>query len=1223
MSNNKQQQLNITCGSDVVLNDRLIFDGETFDTNLSVGIAANLVNSMGKRTPLGVEVEDDHLVIDIPWMSGRLPGCYGLEVTGSCNSKRWSTYADSLIKYTKATRPGVGDVTVESDYYDITQEVGYRFAEGGNVDDVLVNGGSVVQNRKAQITIPKKVSELENDSDFATQDDVEESRISEVEATIDDNIGTPEVEATLDGHKLTLAFQNLLGDGIESIVQTTTSEESGGVNVFTVTTVGGKVATFQVKNGEKGDTVILGEGVVYTLYNSTGSNTDGAMTQKAVTDAIAADEVPTFESEKLVKSNGVYNQLLGITGLIDTGSTYNEKDSTNRVCVYYKIPDKNASYKIKVSDVELSDSTNYIVVAFRTDKTPYSATLLETIGSLIYDGESKEFIFSVPASIKNTAEYIAVTQISSNGTASFNVELSYEAIIDKKIAKESNNLRNNVICLDAVGNGMDYTFLDFNTIVGCKYIVAKPKIWTVDSIGSATDNVFAVRKKDGDSYVNVDVWKKNQFSSIPDFYEFVAEVDSYELFVRGDVDQHLPFQVYNVGDMSDITHLKENSLEVNQEVFYIDNGTTYNEKFSNTNRTCVFYPIKATADSVFEINVKNTTIPSGVSIIIAVTNDKSPYTASIVYIVSTVSESGRNERIKFKIPSQYINSAKYIAVFQNVSNSDLCQFDVFLSLKSSVIGRIENIEKNIGVVDNGTTYSDKFITDGGSATNRTCAFYPIKDINASYHIIISDTVVPEDCNIQVRITKGKTPYTSNPQNNVLQTVAVLENTGDGCDKIITIDNSIAPYANYIAICQNNANLDSCSFKVQLYYEDSIKDELTNIESTINNIPGVSGDIIPYNDSMFVKGRTVKFYNPYKDGGNNQYAGQLHCHSWAYATLNSTLYKVPLGYTVEQVAAMSEEDRAELEQSINTQFVQAHKTVGFDFMTITNYDNFADFTVAPESMPENFLWIGNAFEGNIGGWDNTAESMDKGAHMGVINTNFGKRFDGWSRQDLLAYCEERNCIVIYNHPFLNMLYSSPSFVKQIKKGLRFIEVYNGLGVTHADSGNIKYVKPGIMLDEDFDALISQGNFTFAVGVSDQRTLDTVSSALRNGCVRVFANSLTHKNIVDALLSGNFYAASLLDDAVKLNAVTITEGKYIVDTGMDNVVVEFVGKNNTILKTVTTTSNSGVAEYNILGTEGIVRARIYKLNNNQYNPNAWHSNKDWIIWTQPVFMADRLL
>ena len=41
--------------------------------------------------------------------------------------------------------------------------------------------------------------------------------------------------------------------------------------------------------GEKGDTVILGDGVNYTLYNTTGQNTDGAMTQQATTNALLVE----------------------------------------------------------------------------------------------------------------------------------------------------------------------------------------------------------------------------------------------------------------------------------------------------------------------------------------------------------------------------------------------------------------------------------------------------------------------------------------------------------------------------------------------------------------------------------------------------------------------------------------------------------------------------------------------------------------------------------------------------------------------------------------------------------------------------------------------------------------------------------------------------------------------------------------------------------------------
>lgn len=380
MAKNKQQ-LNITCGTDVVLHARLMFDGETFDPSLSVGIVANLVTSMGKRNPLDVEVDGDELVISIPWVEGRNPGCYGLEVTGTCNSKKWSTYADSLIRYTKATRHGAGEVTVESDYYDITMEVGYRYGEGGNVNDVLVNGESVVQAGKARITMPTKVSDLENDADYATQEDVEESKISEVEATVDDNVGTPEVDVTLAGHKLTLAFQNIMGDGIASIEQTTTSEESEGVNVVTVTTVGGKVGTFQIRNGAKGDTVILGEGVEYTLYNGIGDNTDGAMTQHAVKVALET-KVDKVQGKSLIDDEIVSSiHFANDTGYLEIKSDQEGKvlegitlDGKKKVFLPTTIEGElevqgNASYIMESNDyvAVTLDNHNKILLAIKDD----------------------------------------------------------------------------------------------------------------------------------------------------------------------------------------------------------------------------------------------------------------------------------------------------------------------------------------------------------------------------------------------------------------------------------------------------------------------------------------------------------------------------------------------------------------------------------------------------------------------------------------------------------------------------------------------------------------------------------------------------------------------------------------------------------------------------------------------------------------------------------------
>ena len=208
----QEQQLNITCGTDVVLHDKLVFDEETFDPALSVDIECNLVNSLGKRTELQYSVADSELVITIPWVDGRNAGCYGLEVKGVCNGKRWSTYADSLIRYTRATVEGPSEVEMDSDWYDVTQVVGYAFTD-----------------------IP----------------------ISEVEVTVDNQVGVPYADVDYDKNKLTIDFHNVRG-------------EVGPVG----------------PQGKQGDSVLVGQGDL-PLTHVLGYDNTKAISQIGVTEVFA------------------------------------------------------------------------------------------------------------------------------------------------------------------------------------------------------------------------------------------------------------------------------------------------------------------------------------------------------------------------------------------------------------------------------------------------------------------------------------------------------------------------------------------------------------------------------------------------------------------------------------------------------------------------------------------------------------------------------------------------------------------------------------------------------------------------------------------------------------------------------------------------------------------------------------------------------------------------
>lgn len=254
--------LDITCGTDVVLNVRLIFRGETFDPSLSSEVEAYLVSGLGRRTAVDVDIIDDEAVVTIPWITGRLPGRYGLEVRGMINGLHWSTVADGLIRYTRGTMPGTTEpITVESDAYDISMEVSYRYGE---------------------------------------------TPLEEVTATVDDGVGEPSVDYAYVSRKLRLDFHNLKGDegvGFDHVEGTDVHTGDGETSTYIVKrTDGSDGGTIQVVNGRKGS---QGDSAVFDpddpdtpsfeMANTLGGSSQKAITQKAVTEAIVDNMATEWE----------------------------------------------------------------------------------------------------------------------------------------------------------------------------------------------------------------------------------------------------------------------------------------------------------------------------------------------------------------------------------------------------------------------------------------------------------------------------------------------------------------------------------------------------------------------------------------------------------------------------------------------------------------------------------------------------------------------------------------------------------------------------------------------------------------------------------------------------------------------------------------------------------------------------------------------------------------
>ena len=220
-------------------------------------------------------------------------GFYGIELTGYYGGEKFRFYGKDLFEITTDTTDVIDpsnlvdiEITVKlnasgvsKDYVDhavngmeasmetMQADLRDEIAEAGKVDDVKVNGVSVVSGKKANITVPTKVSDLTNDSGYQNEQQVQQkvdaAKITAVDISVDGGTGTPSGSAGVSGNKLVIALHNIKGqkgDPGESIVGP------------------------QGPQGESFQPIEDVSGLV--LAHTTGQDNTKAMTQKAVTDVL-------------------------------------------------------------------------------------------------------------------------------------------------------------------------------------------------------------------------------------------------------------------------------------------------------------------------------------------------------------------------------------------------------------------------------------------------------------------------------------------------------------------------------------------------------------------------------------------------------------------------------------------------------------------------------------------------------------------------------------------------------------------------------------------------------------------------------------------------------------------------------------------------------------------------------------------------------------------------
>jgi len=309
--------------------------------------------------------------------------------------------------------------------------------------------------------------------------------------------------------------------------------------------------------------------------------------------------------------------------------------------------------------------------------------------------------------------------------------------------------------------------------------------------------------------------------------------------------------------------------------------------------------------------------------------------------------------------------------------------------------------------------------------------------------------------------------------------------------------------------------------------DNIDDRVTALEDNID-FP------LEYNDRIFTGGRFFDVYNPYKDGGQLQLKGQLHCH----ATSN---------------------DGSVL--STPAQLYNNYKTK-YDFMVLTDYAFTADFTRYDDLVDLNdadddydLIQLCKGYELKIVG-----DSSVKQYHMIVLNLgNIDTFATGIPPQDVIDQMTAKGGVVDFPH----LTYSGYTADDMEGINVRFTEV----------------ISDSTTSESQWDALLTNGVLTFGLGVSDCH--GTSKSAIESAYIEVFADNKSRMSILESILTGNFYATS----GAIINSIEINNNTLEIVTN-ESATVVFSKEDGTVLSTVT----GSRATYIFDGTEKYVRAKV---------------------------------
>ena len=222
---------------------------------------------------------------------------------------------------------------------------------------------------------------------------------------------------------------------------------------------------------------------------------------------------------------------------------------------------------------------------------------------------------------------------------------------------------------------------------------------------------------------------------------------------------------------------------------------------------------------------------------------------------------------------------------------------------------------------------------------------------------------------------------------------------------------------------------------------------------------------------------------------------------------------------------------------------------------------------------------------------------------------------------VQYILEAGGLPILNHP---------NFVTGLQvaeilpvKGLKHLELFNGHPSVYNWGNEIHSA-----VEVKWDSLLIQGKLLYGIASDDEHNLKKIDRNRANpgrGWIMVHAPSLTAKDIMNAINSGDFYSSTGVflkdyrienkvikvdvDEKATLDELKAGRGYYRNDLKdvTQGFTIEFIGYNGKILKS----ENSVKAKYKIQPNDQYVRVRIsYSIDDGNGKFDTYYA------WTQPV-------